>query len=84
MYQVFKSRNKPQRRYIAENGEIFCIATMRYYGDYYEEVIKKGNESAIQMMSFTTAKGNTFVVWYDVETEDTFITQIANEKDSEQ
>lgn len=84
MYQVFKSRTHATKRYIAENGEIFMTATARYYGDFYEEVIKRGNEAAVQIMTFTTAKGNTFVVWRDVEVSNNFITLVSNAEDNEQ
>lgn len=87
MYQVFKSRGAEARRYIVEDGEILFAATMRSYKDYYEEVVKGENECAIQMMSFTTAKDNilvVWVVWYDVETAERFITQIAKSGDNEQ
>lgn len=83
MYQVFKSKKYEDQRYIAENGEIFIIASVRSLNDYYEEVVKHGNEYAVQMMTFTTAKGNMFVVWHDVETEENFITKLATE-DGEQ
>lgn len=76
MYQVAKSKSKEELRYIKENGKLLFAAMLRSYKDYYEEVVKGENECATQIMSFTTMKGNKFIVWYDVETEEYFITKI--------
>lgn len=44
MYQVFKSKKHKDKRYIANNGEVFAVAFERSLNDYYEEFVHHGNE----------------------------------------
>ncbi len=59
------------------DGEVKLYkAEMRTYEDYKDEVLQKNNECAVFMEIFTTEKGNQFIYWADIETNEDFLTKI--------
>lgn len=53
------------------------VYEVRTYADYKEEVTDGGNECAGVVGMFTADNGKKYVIWYDYESYESFITEVA-------
>lgn len=61
------------------DGEKYLFtAEIRSFADYKDEVLQGNNEMAVLYEVFTTTKGNQFLYWRDIETDEDFLAK--NEK----
>lgn len=59
-----------------DGDRLVMSAELRTKEDYDDEVLNDGNEMAVKFEVFTTAKGNQFIYWGDLETDEDFLTKL--------
>ena len=61
---------------VLDGNEFLFFAELRSMEDYVDECKNGNNECAVKFEVFTTAKGNQFIYWGDIETGEDFITKV--------
>lgn len=73
--RVYNEKNS-DRKAITDNDKniLFICKELRTLDDFIDEVIDGNNECAECLGYFTTRKNNTYLLWYDWEIDEYYIT----------
>lgn len=75
-YKVRHGKKDKNNIWVYDGKKLLFRGRLRTWNDYNDECKNGNNEMAVKMEVFTTVKGNQFIYWADLETDEDFITKV--------
>ena len=81
-YKIRQNKYDNSVKYVYDGEKYLFEAVQRSWDDYTDECVNGSNEMALQQEVFTTVKGNQFIYWIDLETDEDFVTKVPQQQHS--